>query len=260
MQMKIIDKQCVLLMFLLVLCGCGTTPRSHIEPAATNMIQSTDVYILVSQKEITAQINPSTVAMATGGGLLFALIDVAVNNSRATDAEELIQPIRDALIDVDFAQEFNVALVSELFNIKWLNIENIELQQAQADYLKVDNYKASTSDAILFVDARYSVSHDFSSLQGHASIVLLPKSNKLRQYSEDGSSRSALKQPWHIDNNLSRDNISVVKLIDKSSSDKTYNANLLAANPKYTVQQTKIMARSLAKAVVASLSKTRQSK
>jgi len=86
-----------------VLLGCASPRFIPMTEGAASKIKSTEAILVLSQQEIAAEINPSAVAAATGGGLLFALVDVAVNKSRADDAEAAIAPIKNALLDYDFA-------------------------------------------------------------------------------------------------------------------------------------------------------------
>lgn len=67
--------------------GCAPAPYKHLEQDARVHIQETDVVLAVPQEEIYGDINSSNMATAAGGGLLFALIDVMVESSRAKSAE-----------------------------------------------------------------------------------------------------------------------------------------------------------------------------
>ncbi|HEX6741853.1 MAG TPA: hypothetical protein VF079_08685, partial [Sphingomicrobium sp.] len=57
--------------------------------------------VLVAQSEIKSDINLSNVAVATGGGLLGALIGAAVDSARAKKAEALITPVRVGMTGLD---------------------------------------------------------------------------------------------------------------------------------------------------------------
>jgi hypothetical protein len=78
------------------------------QKAATPIVQQTaaveggrSLQVVVAQSEIKSDINPSNIAVATGGGLLGGLIAAAVDSARAKKAEELISPIRTASADFD---------------------------------------------------------------------------------------------------------------------------------------------------------------
>ena len=59
------------------------------------------LHVMVAQSELKSDINPSNIAVATGGGLLGGLIGAAVDSARAKKAEVLITPVRTAMADVD---------------------------------------------------------------------------------------------------------------------------------------------------------------
>lgn len=242
----------------LLLSACTVSPNSFIVPQAKQHIKSTDVFIEVGQQEIIAEIDRSQVAVAGGGGLLLALIDVAIDNSRANDAEELIVPIRDALIDVDFAAEFNANLASELTKFSWLNVNHIDLKREVEPYSVAQHYKQTEADAVLVVNAGYALSADFSTLKGQANILLLPKAEKLRQYAEDPTSNDARKIPWHIDNNLSRDRVVTQTRIEKTTQDKEFNSQIISSKPAQLISRVKLLAKQLAQQVGYSLAKQRE--
>src|SRR2546425_11225686 len=98
-------KNWTLFVIALFLAGCATKPAYIPLPAdSPQAINSSNVAILSTQHEIKAEVSKSNVAMAMGGGLIPALIDVAVEGSRAKSAEERIKPIRDVLIDYDIGE------------------------------------------------------------------------------------------------------------------------------------------------------------
>src|SRR2546430_17643371 len=88
---------------LSVLLGCASPRFIPMTEGAASKIKSTEAILVLSQQEIAAEINPSAVAAATGGGLLFVLVDLAVNKSRAEDAEAAMAPLQQWLLGYDFA-------------------------------------------------------------------------------------------------------------------------------------------------------------
>ena len=72
-----------------------------ISPVFVQQHQSRSVRVLVAQSEIKSDINASNLAVVTGGGMLGGLIAAAQNSARARQAEELIAPVRTALLDLD---------------------------------------------------------------------------------------------------------------------------------------------------------------
>ncbi|HEX4195153.1 MAG TPA: hypothetical protein VHY80_18730 [Stellaceae bacterium] len=81
---------------LFLLAACAAPPKRALDPAARNA-DARDAIVVVPQGEIRAIIKPSNAGMATGGGLIGALIDVSINQIRTNSAEDEVRPIRDAL-------------------------------------------------------------------------------------------------------------------------------------------------------------------
>lgn len=253
MKINSFSKLAVLITLIVSIVGCGSTPNKYLPIAATNEIKSTDVYIVVPQKEIVAEIDRSGVAAAGGGGLLLALIDVAVENSRATDAEELIQPVKDSLIETNFNSIFLKALQKELDVVDWMNVDNIQLITDVSETTRQDHYKNADAQTVTFINARYSLSPDFSSLKANANISMLPKDELLKKYSEKSTSKKAKKYAWHVDNNIYRDNVLVVNRLSMTSTDKEENAKKIVENSGELVESFEGIAVELAKKVVSSI-------
>ncbi|WP_286266625.1 hypothetical protein [Thalassotalea atypica] len=236
--------------------GCGTTPNNYLPVAATNEIKTTDVYVVVPQKEIVAEVEASGVAAAGGGGLLLALIDVAVENSRASSAEELIQPIKDSLIETDFNSLFINALKKEFDAVNWMKVDDVQLITDVTETTRQDNYDKADAETVTFINAGYSLSPDFSMLKANANISMLPKADALKKYSEKATSKKAKQYAWHNDNNIYRDNISILNNLVATATDKEENAKKISENSDNLKTQMVTIASELAKQVVFSMNTT----
>ena len=138
--------------------GCATQSQMHMTKDAQSKIQSTDVVIGLAQEEIFAEIEKSNMTAASGGGLLFALIDASVNSSRTDDAETLISPIKNSLIEYNFPSEFETALSTELQRLVWLNTVKYQTKKPYSP-TDDDSVLTSASADIVFV---FSTSYRFS--------------------------------------------------------------------------------------------------
>ncbi|TLY35247.1 MAG: hypothetical protein E6K61_13715 [Nitrospirae bacterium] len=110
--MQIRDIHFVVLFVLLSAPGCVTTEPAYIPLAkeVSQQIKSSNAVIVSTQDEIKADVEKSNVATYTGGGLIPALIDVAIEGSRSKSAEQDIKPIRDALVGFDMGRELQTSL------------------------------------------------------------------------------------------------------------------------------------------------------
>lgn len=245
-----------LVVITLGLTGCGITPNHYVGASVTKEINSVDVYIAVPQVEINADVDPSGLANAGGGGLLLALIDVAVENSRANTAEKLIAPIKDALVEFDFNQALKAAVAKELEGVDWLNVDDIVLVNAPTQDIE-RSYNTADAEAILYVNAGYSVTADFKSLRAWAYNTMLPKADKLKPFGEKPDSRVARSTPWHLDNNLYRDNVGVsINVV--SGKNKDESALKMSQDPKQLRESMLVTIDELAKAIARSLKKNGQ--
>ena len=177
---------------VLFACACSVlitacaTPRTfnHIDADARSSLKSAETVLVVTQSEIGSDINVSNVQAATGGGLLGAVIDASVNSKRTKVAEETVGPIRDKLIDYDFATVFESSLKSELSSTPIEGLGNVELRRATDKDMAEGVMAETSSDAVLFVDTTYNFSPDFSRIIARASVAMYPKSAALFAYRE----------------------------------------------------------------------------
>lgn len=175
MAMRILSGVC-----FCALAACATEP-AHISliPEFSQRVTSSNGVILATQKEIVADVEKSQVAMYTGGGLIPALIDVAVENSRASSAEEAVRPIRDALIDYEIGSELYRALGTRLEAIPWLHVKKVEVvhdnRPRQISFLLA----ASSEDALLLLTPTYALSSDFSTLRLETEVRVVPRAAHL---------------------------------------------------------------------------------
>ena len=163
-----------------LLFGCANAPRViPMTGEATSQIRSTEIILALSQQEIGAEINQSNVAAAAGGGLLMALIDTAVNQSRATDAENAITPVKNALVDYDFGRELRAALEQELGKLPWINLQGARTESSP-DTKKIEDAVArSSANAVLVVNTSYTLSPDFSLVKVKATVTGHPRTPEL---------------------------------------------------------------------------------
>src|SRR5215469_16608974 len=95
----------------LLVAGCAGVPVHEALPdGARDKFTSTDVVVPIRQSEIYVYVPPSNVSTATGGGLIPALVDLAVDSVRTSKAENSVKALRDSLVDFDFDKELQADL------------------------------------------------------------------------------------------------------------------------------------------------------
>lgn len=186
--------------------ACASVPDNHIDMSAREHINEVDAYLAVTQDEIYADIDRSNSAAAAGGGLLFALIDSAVDNSRTKNAEELIQPIRDSLIDFDYAELLQTNLEEKLNDVEWMTVKKVQLERSIGDGLILDKVKKSEVSAVLFMTADYKLTPDFDGVITSIAIIMFPNKAALYKFKEELDNN---ENPVDQADNIYRNNIIV---------------------------------------------------
>lgn len=227
---------------LIIICGlilssCKVLSDYQLPSQLVGKIRSTDVYVFVPQEEISTQIEDSNLIKYGAGAITFAVLAIAdsvVKKNRTTKAEAYAQPLKDVLMDVDFADVFLTKLENEIAKNSWLNIKNVHLVPntgAQTkEQTKEQLYHQSDSDAVLFLTTTYHFGKNFGFLSAEAMSELFPKNKLLRDFSENPHSSVGKRDLLHSDNHLYRDTVSVQVGIPGADQEEDYNAGFLANN------------------------------
>jgi hypothetical protein len=178
-----VQRIAIMILAGIVLCtltACATEPAFiSLAPALSHQIRSSNSVILATQKEIVADVEKSNVAMYTGGGLIPALIDVAVESSRASSAVDALKPIRDALVDYEVGSELHRALGTRLETIPWLHVQKVDVVHDNRPKQMAHLLAASSEDALLVLAPTYALSSDFSSLRIETEVRVIPRAAHL---------------------------------------------------------------------------------
>ena len=165
----------VLAAVVISLAGCVTQPKQFLAPAGREVAGGRDLLVTVPQSEIIAGIQESNMTAAAGGGLLFALIDAGVNQSRAKKAEIAIVPVRDALTDYAFDKKA-LALSEEIGrSLPWLGVKKSELNKDPSNARLSGAIDASPGPQLLTMTYDYLLDNNFQVLKVGANLSLLPK-------------------------------------------------------------------------------------
>ncbi len=203
--------------------SCAHNNINHIDASARDHIDEVDAYLAVTQDEIYADIDKSTTS-AAGGGLLFALIDAAVDNSRTEDAEELIKPIRNSLIDFDYAETLQANIEKSFDEIKWMDVKKIELERSIGDGHILNKIKSSKVSAVLFMTVDYKLSSNFNAVTTNVALIMFPNKEALYKFKESLDNN---ENPADHSDNIYSNNITVTIPLGLGS-DKEANASTLA--------------------------------
>jgi hypothetical protein len=153
----------------------GAIKNNYIAPEAHAIEGGRDVQIFVVQAEIQPNINISNITAATGGGLLFALIDAGVNNARAKEAEKTVVPLREAMVGYEFdplAQEFSSATLTGL---GWFDVKQLKLSKDGSDAAVSAALDAATAPQLMVMRYAYETNADFSAIVVSLEATLINK-------------------------------------------------------------------------------------
>lgn len=205
--------------------GCVTKEPAFIPLLSerSQQITSSNVVILATQKELVADIDKSNVAKYSGGGLIPALIDVAVESSRAGSAEENLKPIRNVIVDFEIGRELRQELGTRLDEIPWLHVKKMEIVYDKNAEQPGHLLGTNTEDILVVITPTYTLSADFSVLRVESQIRVLPRATRLKS-AEEAKAGNEKVPP------LYKSSVSYRSSITITSSDKEQAANAWASN------------------------------
>ncbi len=158
---------------LLASGGCATATRVALGDVQRSQIASVKTVAALSQQELGVAIVQSTAGASAG--LIGAVIDSSVNNSRVKTAEAAAVPVRDALVTYDPSAAIGAALSRELRPIAWLKRNSIETRSVAGNKSAVaELVKKSGADMLLLVQTDYRLTPEFDALVVTAKVSLFP--------------------------------------------------------------------------------------
>lgn len=189
-------RKLIALSALAMLAACAS-PRAYnrIDAEARPLIKSGETYLVVTRTEIGTEIDVSNVAAATGGGLIPALIDAGINESRTTKAESLIAPIRDKLVDYDFGAQLEADLKLALEGLGIVGLSDVKLVRAVPKDFEQTTVAASPADTVMFVVSGFSLSSNFTHVKTSASVQVFPANEALAAFKEKPDWDAKMTEP-----------------------------------------------------------------
>ncbi len=169
-------RSAALLALVLALGGCAVPMRISLTPEHRARINELNAHVVVVQDEVIAAVQPSNVSVATGGGLIGALIDSSITNLRVKSSQEVMGPFYAQIEDVDYRKEFNEAIKRELahYPIKVSAIATTPRAPSNDDLTRMRG-ALQPGQALLLVVPRYYLTMDFRSLDVEAVVTMWSK-------------------------------------------------------------------------------------
>ena len=140
-------------------------PKNILPPEARSVQNGRDLEVLIGQSEIKSNINLSQVVVATGGGLLGALIDAKIDSDHAKRAEAAIQPIRSALAGYDVDALATDVSRGAAEKLPWFHAVASGFGRDTSAAGKLAVLDASKAGEVAFVEYTYDLSPDFAGIR-----------------------------------------------------------------------------------------------
>ncbi|AOS97079.1 hypothetical protein AUP74_01646 [Microbulbifer aggregans] len=156
-------KKILFVVSVLLVTACSSTPYENFDSATVQGKGSMRLVSQVSQEEMVKEFVPSNSGGSAGaqfglvGALVGSAIDASVNNSRAQDAEQMVEPFRNALLDLDVRSLVYHQLAENASRIDWVSDVNPVMEQLEAGKKPEDYVLGVDEDLVLMVDTRYSL-------------------------------------------------------------------------------------------------------
>jgi hypothetical protein len=171
-----------------------------------------------------ADINPSNIAVATGGGLLGGLIGAAVDSARAKKAEELIGPVRTAVADLDADALAIEAAKAAFGETEWFKANpQVGFSKDSSVAGKSAQLDKATGKQIAFVEYSYDLSPTFDAVRVVAKIEVAKKEIP-------ASAKGKAEKRLNPKNLAYSTRVTSVVILKASGEDKEKNALLWSAD------------------------------
>lgn len=163
---------CLVVASVLPVTAVTAAPQRYVSEQVKALPDGRAVQVLVAQSEIATDINPSNLAVATGGGILGGLLAASQNASRAKQAEAAIEPVRATLAGFDADSLALETTKTGLGGVSWVRPTKIQVSKDGSQLNRSAILDASGGTQVMFVDYTYDLSPDFRSVRVGARIQI----------------------------------------------------------------------------------------
>ena len=207
-----------------VLAGCAGVPLTQpLAPEVAPTLQPVDVKVGIRQPELIAQFDVSRAGQAAaaacgavpGMGILLAAAcggvagaaDASINAARAKTADETVQPLKDLLVDVKFDDAMGNSLTQSLKGVPGMQLAGVAVTKTVDSKAYEETFRASTANAVMFVNVEYHLTADFSTLEVSARGLIYPRGAKARAAVNQPATLAAGEDQLALKNSAYRMNV-----------------------------------------------------
>lgn len=155
---NLIRRICTLLITLPLLTACAPLGRLPLDMTQRQTIHQTNQIVSTNQKNLEVEpVDPPSNAYTPSYGIGGALAVAIMGKIENYNANQLLIPINQHLIDNHFNQQLSQQLAQELKTIKWLHFNDSELRPELSLARKNMLINTSPGDAMVYVALSYQL-------------------------------------------------------------------------------------------------------
>jgi hypothetical protein len=149
----------------LSLGGCASMTL-QLQPQWRQMIGSSEMVVPITHAEIYVDVPESSATQyaRTQGGLLPALMGGMIDSVKASNAAKDIAPLRDAVIDLDFASMLKEDFSQSMASNSWMHLKSLRVVTDNSTASLYRALDAPGKDGTLVATANYHLANDGGSL------------------------------------------------------------------------------------------------
>jgi hypothetical protein len=162
----------------LLLVACALPMRIGLKPEERSKITALAAHVVVVQDEVIAAVHAPNAGAASGGGLIGAMIDASIANSRVKESQQALGSFYTVIEDVDYRKEFNEAIRSELatYQIKVATVTTTP-RGLNMDILAKLRNQLPPGQALFVIYPRYSLTADFRNFDSESHVSMWTRSD-----------------------------------------------------------------------------------
>lgn len=212
------SKTLLITLLALEITSCSTKKDFiSLAPDLKQEIKLTEGYLEEAQKKAMSDVERSNVTSITGGGLIFALLDGAIEGHRRNNAEEAMELVQKnfhtANLQKIHEEKFNELLKAH----EWLHISSLTYKPELQDDLVQEIVNQSKADVVLTSKVIYKFNPTMDILTGTLYLTLYPSGEKMKKKLD---TNNPFKEP------ILKINLSSSDSIVKSDEEETMENNL----------------------------------
>ena len=238
----------------LMLSACATTPvKNNLHADARPLIKEMDSVLIATQDELEADINVSKLSTYAQGHFAPILLDLGINVFRTHQANQLMKPIKETMVESDYKNVMKAELDYALQDSNLEGMGELELLRYEELGFRARYIRESDADAVMFIDVKCKFTPKFDKLRVLSSVMIFPVDPALSPYKERPDNDGILEFEDNIYRNQFAAFIPLKEAVDKPRK-KSENGEIWAAMTEEQINiRLKVAARKLAEVIADDL-------